>query len=418
MADKKKLILLFLILLIAAISLSPRFSFGLLFAKRSLDIRVEDMMLAAGLIFWLLYNLASGKSNFKVPPLFWQITAWLSFAIFSILVNLLFKKGNLELTFFYFLKEVEFFILYLFVFYLISAFNIPQKKLLKYWIFFTVINVMWLVYVFAFDIQWSIFYGPNSFIEPKGPFPSGGFFLILFIFFFNLFLFYWSKLNMPIGRKITFFVLSVLPIVGVVSSGSMASALGLAVSLLTSLFLFLLNRKTFTSFIKIIILGTVMMGIFFMVLSVVPVWKIVSLKKIAYEYQSGDPESRIGILKSYLEKIPNNPEVLLIGLGVFGEAHSQYTRVLLERGVIGLILFFWLIGSIVRISWRGFLEGDDVYKKGLCSGLISATFAMMAISIPNDAFMVVKVAQVYWFFAAMAMSAIVAKNGIKDIKGI
>lgn len=95
-----------------------------------------------------------------------------------------------------------------------------------------------------------------------------------------------------------------------------------------------------------------------------------------------------------------------MGMGVLGEAHDQYIRVLLEKGITGLFMFFWLIYSILKISYKGFKEKDDLFKKSLCAGLFVSTVAMLVMAIPNDVFMVVKVDEVYWFFAAMTMASI------------
>jgi hypothetical protein len=282
---------------------------------------------------------------------------------------------------------------------------------MKWWFFFALINIFWLVYVFIFNIRWSILYGPNIFSEPQGPFPSGGFFLLLFIFFFNLFIFYYSKLKILKIKKITILILCLLPALGTFWSGSMASTLGLFFSMSISIFLLYKDRINLLSIFKISILGVLTFIILILSIQTLPVpQKIISSKKIIYEYTSGSSNSRGGILKNNLKIILSSPLSLIIGVGIKGEAHSQYMRVILERGIIGLFLFFWLIWSILNISYNGFKEREDLFKKGLSAGLFIATITMLVMSIPNDPFMVVKIAEVYWFFNAITMTTILTSQ--------
>ena len=411
---KKLIIYIFLVLLIAAVSLSPRFSLGVLFPGRNIDIRAEDVLILIGLIAWIFYILIKGKYKFKLPPLFWPIFCLLGWGFFSILINLLFGNILLGEAFFYFLKEVEFFVLYFFIFSLISVFNL-NKQMPKWWFGFALINVLWLAYVSIFNIRWSIVYGPEAFAEPRGPFPSGGFFLLLFIFLFNLYLFYYSKLYISKTKKFFILMLSIAPIVGVVSSGSRASVVGLVFSLFISFILILMGKINFVSFVKIAALCVFFIFVFSQILYFVPsVTRVVYLRGMLQEYAFNEPGSRMVILNNHLSELLSSPKNLIIGLGISGEAHSQYIRIVLERGIVGLFLFFWLMWSILKISYREFREKDNLFKSGLCAGLFVATIAMLAISIPNDAFMTVKPNEVYWFFAAMAMSEIFAQG--KNVK--
>jgi len=400
----KKIVYLFLFLLIAGISLSPRLPLGVLSIGRTIDIRAEDVILCLGSIVLLFGIFVSGKYKLQLPPLFWPIVAWSGFGLFSVSMNLLLGEINFNFAFFYLLKEIEFFVLYLVVFFCISNFDL-RKQLVKHWFFFTLVNIFWLEYVFIFDVKWSIFYGANMFAEPQGPFPSGGYFLLVFIFLFNLFIFYYNKIEISKLTKISLLGLSLSPILGVILSGSMASAIGLFCAIFVSLFLLLKDRINSKTFAKITIFVVVALGILLLSIQALPVNKrIISFSKIKREYVTGSTDSRIGILKNHLSIILSSPSNLIMGLGVRGEAHSQYMRIALERGLVGLFLFFWLMWSILKISYNKFKTKDDLFKKGLCAGLLVSTIAMLVMSIPNDVFMTVKPAEVYWFFAAMALA--------------
>src|SRR6185295_7396334 len=100
----KKIAYLFLIVLVVAISFSPRLSLGLISGRRNIDIRAEDMVLGVGLLVLLCSAFILRKRQFKTPPLFWPVAAWLALGFFSILVNLILFNTTPEISFFYFLK--------------------------------------------------------------------------------------------------------------------------------------------------------------------------------------------------------------------------------------------------------------------------------------------------------------------------
>ena len=406
----KKNIHLFLFFLIAAICLSPRFSFGALYNGRHIDIRAEDIILCLGLMAGLFYIFIHGKHKLELPPLFLPIASICSFGFFCVLINLLLGNIILGVAFFYFLKEIEFFLLYFIVFYCLSSFNFSEQ-IVGYCLFFGLVNIFWIVYVFFFNVKWSIFYGPNSFVEPRGPFPSGGFFLMFFIFFLNLFIFYFNNLQISRAKKMLLFATCVLPSLGVISSGSMDAVLGLFSSIPISLFLLFKNRINFAVFLKMIILFSVSVCILLSIIYVLPVSKrIVSFDKIKNEYTSNSKNYRGSIIKDHISTLLKHPEYLIIGIGVFGEAHMQYMRVALERGIMGLFLFLWLMWSILKVSYGGFNEKKNLLIKGLCAGLFASTVVMLMMGVANDVFMVVKPDEVYWFFAAMAIAAIYEKK--------
>jgi O-antigen ligase len=53
-------------------------------------------------------------------------------------------------------------------------------------------------------------------------------------------------------------------------------------------------------------------------------------------------------------------------------AHSQYTQVLVDMGIIGFAAFIWLLYSILRYSYKNYNSIDDKYLKNLNMGIIFA----------------------------------------------
>jgi len=69
-----------------------------------------------------------------------------------------------------------------------------------------------------------------------------------------------------------------------------------------------------------------------------------------------------------------------------------------------------LIFVIIKKSFKGFLSKKNPFIIGLSSGLFVATLTMLLISIPAEAFIVVKIAETYWFFAAITMAVLASKK--------
>jgi O-antigen ligase len=285
--------------------------------------------------------------------------------------------------------------------------------------FLAFINTLWIFAVIVFKISWSSYYGPAAFFESEGPFPSGGFFLMLFIFLFNIFIFYYGKLSISLLKKILLFVLCTLPVVGVISSGSRTAVLGLAVSLGTTLLVYLTHRKiSFGRIFKIIIVTIIIAVLFLVLINILGLsGRLLLHTNFGWEYGSSNPESRISILRGHLSDVLHGSLFnFFVGNGVVGEAHSQYIRVLVERGILGLLLFIWLMASIIKVSYTNIKDKSDLLKNSLAIGLFVATISMLVMAISNDVFMVVKPDEVYWVFAAMTLAFIVKSQHVNSYK--
>ena len=63
------------------------------------------------------------------------------------------------------------------------------------------------------------------------------------------------------------------------------------------------------------------------------------------------------------------------------------------------------ISVIIRnASWH-FLHERDPLIVGIASALLVSTVAMLILSVGAEAFRVVKIAEVYWFFVALSTAA-------------
>ncbi len=402
-----------LIFLVMAIAFSPSFSAGVIEGGRIIEIRVEDILLVILGLAWIANFLISKKEKIKKPTLLLPILAWLSIGFISTLVNLSLTNIDISRGFFYFLKEIEFFFLYFYVFYHIKNIN-SAECIINLWIIVGVVNICLIIFQFITDTGYGT-YGPSMFME-KGPFPSGGSFLILFANLFNVFLYYYLHIKLSKVKKIIL-LLAILSIpIGVISSGSRTSILGLILVVVLSLFFYQIKYGVVKSVFTLLGL-LIIIGIIFSFVS----GKVPYILGLQPEKVLGSIIVRSGIWKAQIETMPEKLFYYLFGMGksvrlYTEESHSQYIRNFIETGLIGSLIFFFLIFVIIKKAFRGFLLRKDPLLIGLSSGLLVSTIAMLFISIVAEGFLVVKINEIYWFFAAITMAALSNKIKVNELK--
>ncbi len=402
-----------LILLAFAIALSPRFSIGQLSGgiagSKIIDIRIEDLILAGLILLWVVQFLFSKRTTFQKPLLFFPIALWLGFGLLTTLLNII--LGNIEpfRAFFFSLKETEFFILYAYVFS-----HIPDiasaKRLLGFWLFLGLANTLWAIVQLVGDLRINYYYGPTLFAEPQNPLASGLFFVILFLFLFNVFLYYYANLNISALKKIFIAFPILLLLIGAFASGSQTAFASLIGGLFASLVLYTMKSNAQKFFLLSSLLGGVaVIVLLFFTLNPYPIGRQTSTDRIFGELSLSRQGSRINIWKFYLTKTFEQPLGPFIGFGksFVGEAHDQYIRNFLETGIIGSILFLFLVFAIIKESFLSFSKSNDHFIVAVSAALIVLTCAMLIASIPAESFIYgAKISALYWFFTAITLSAL------------
>lgn len=414
-----------LALLAAAIALSPSFSGGHLAGGKIIEIRAEDILLVILGLAWIANFLISGRKKIEKPPLFLPIFVWLGIGFLSLLANWIFGKLSIATGYFYFLKEVEFFFLYFYVLYHIK--NISSAKfLIKLWVFLGAFNAGYVIYQLIrgsrFDTGIGFRSGEygTSAIGEWGVFPTGAFFLMIFIFLFNIFLFYFSNLNISVFKKWLLGAVTISPLIGVIGSASKTNFLGFIVALLLALFFLFLKKKNFNTILIAILILIFISSVFIFIFRSNPfigerLSSVFNFTNLRSNYEAG----RVVVMESQLEESFRSPSRSLLlpffgfGKGYVGEAHNQYLRNFIEAGLIGSIIFFILIFAIIKKSWHGFSKSQDTLSTGLSAGLLVATLVMLFLSLATEAFIVVKPSEVYWFFAGLTI-VVLSLNAKKE----
>jgi O-antigen ligase len=110
--------------------------------------------------------------------------------------------------------------------------------------------------------------------------------------------------------------------------------------------------------------------------------------------------ARLASFKQIMEDWPKKP---IIGYGVTGYEFldSQYPRVLIETGIVGLIAFLYLLYSIFRLAIRRMRDTKNPYLKGLAIGFFAGYIGLLFHALGANTFIIVRIMEPFWFFAGI-----------------
>lgn len=407
-------------LLALAIGLSPSFSVGTLDDIRPFNVRAEDIVLFLLFLFWI-FRASFSKlefDKFEKAPFFYAIFAWVVIGFLSLIINWRFGDLPLIRSFFFFLKEVEFFLVYFIVF-----FSINKKEAVNFitglWIFLGVVNAAWIIFELLAGLKITYYYGPTTFLEPLGMFMGAGFFLMLFIFVFNLLLYYYRSLNWPWWKNALIISAVLSFVIGIISSGNRnafwSGMFALFLIIILYIYKFRSSKKLISGILFLGIIFVLLISSYFFVTHYAPgVKRLFNTETMLREFVNPEKSleniTRIDTWISQIKESVKKPFFLVFGYGkasffFTADSNSQYVRNFIETGVLGSLAFFFSIFLILKTSWQNFKKSNDPFVTAYSAGIVVSTFAMLLMSISHDAFTSVKIAESYWFFIALAITA-------------
>jgi O-antigen ligase len=110
--------------------------------------------------------------------------------------------------------------------------------------------------------------------------------------------------------------------------------------------------------------------------------------------------ARIASLKEIMQDWPKKP---IFGYGITGYKFldSQYPKVLIETGMLGLITFAYLLYSIFRLAVKNLKEVKTPYFKGLTVGFLVGFIGLLFHALGANTFIIVRIMEPFWFFAGI-----------------
>jgi O-antigen ligase len=385
-----------LYILIFSMLLSPEITIGETAGAslgRGLTLRLEDFLLVVIGISWFAKNAVNKEIGlFLRTPLnkaifFYVITCLVStgFGIMSGRVGA--KTGSL-----YVLKYVEYFIVYFMV-----VNHLKSTEQIKRFVFCLLLtcfitSIIGILQIPAGGRVSAPFEGeigePNTF---------GGYLLFLGAIIAGL------LLKAEKGRSKQLFILMICAIIPpFLFTQSRASYLGLIV---TCFVIGMLTRH------RIIILGFITIALLLSPFFLPREVKDRILFTFTQPEESGQvhigrlhldtsTSARIASLKQVMEDWPKKP---VFGFGVTGHKFldSQYPRVLIETGIIGLIAFLYLLYTILKLAISRMKEAKTPYFKGLAIGFFAGYIGLLFHALGANTFIIVRIMEPFWFFTGI-----------------
>jgi O-antigen ligase len=117
-----------------------------------------------------------------------------------------------------------------------------------------------------------------------------------------------------------------------------------------------------------------------------------------------DPSAstRIESLRSALKKWVKNP---VFGDGVPGGYflyEVQYSRLIRETGLLGLLVFVWLMARLYKAGMRSYANTSlDEQEKGLSLGFICSLTGLLVMGFAAEVFIIIRIMEPFWFLAAI-----------------
>ncbi|MBN1273254.1 MAG: O-antigen ligase family protein [Candidatus Aminicenantes bacterium] len=382
-----------LILLIFSMLLSPEMGMGQV-PGREVVIRVDDILLAIITFTWLAKTAVNkGLALFIKTPLNKAISLYIMVCVVSTLRGAVVGYVNPTSGFFYVLRYIEYFLLFILV-----ANHIHSKKQIKYFLtaFFitcAVVSVYGIMQIPSGIRVSAPFEGeigePNTF---------GGYLLFILCIASGIVL-------QKVSKRIKFALIGmgVLSFIPFLFTLSRASYLAIIFSFVTFI---ILSRKKLE--LTAVVLAVILIGLIFVPEAIFSRVKYTFQQRESRLVRLGDtyldPSASARII-SWKESFQAWKKTPIMGRGVAGYffVDGQYVRNLVETGIIGLSSFLWLFWLIFKHSHKIFREREDELYKGICLGFIAGFVGLSIHALTANTFIIIRIMEPFWFMAGIVM---------------
>ncbi|MFH1507841.1 MAG: O-antigen ligase family protein [Candidatus Omnitrophota bacterium] len=382
-----------LILLIFSMMLSPELKLADV-PQRAVVMRVDDILLLVVFFSWLA-KMAINKqlALIKNTPLNLPIAAYILIYMFSTGRGIIAGYISPVASSFYILKYIEYFML----FFMVSN-NVSSKRQIKIFIKIFLITcaitcVYALITIMPMGRATAPFEGPTG--EPN---TLGGYLILLFAITAGIFAYSQSRIwRFWCGVLACFIFVTLLQ---TLSRGSYIAFIPMYLAIIA------FTRRKKALFVVILILAI------FILPAKLPTKVIERITKTFTAGQVYEPFAgtritleqsaayRVEAWKYVIKKWSKNP---FLGFGVTGVGlvDTQYPRVLGESGIIGLLIFIWMLSAIFKNTIQVMKTIQDDWMQGLSMGFLAGLIGLTFHCFAANTFIIVRIMEPFWFLAAI-----------------
>jgi O-antigen ligase len=394
-----------LYILIFSMLLSPEFVVGETGGAslgRGVTLRIDDLLIIIIGISWLArMSINKELGLFLRTPLNTPIAYYIIICLVSTLFGALFGRVNIKTGFFFVLKYFEYMIIY----FMVSNHLRTRKQATYYlWALLITCAIVSLIGIFQIPSGGRVtapFEGASG--EPN---TLGGY----LIFMISIACGFILTTNSSLDRlKYGFLIfLFIIPFIYTQSRSSYLSVIPAIITLI------ILSEKRGWIIGICIILG----------LSLPIITPEIAKQRLAYTFVQGKSRTDVVHVGGVKLDTSTSARILswrnasrdwikhpVLGFGVTGYhfLDAQYIRVLIETGLLGLFIFFFLLLTIFRKAYENFKASEDSFEKGLTMGFLAGFMGLIFHSIGANTFIIVRIMEPFWFMTAMVVL-------IKDLK--
>jgi O-antigen ligase len=95
---------------------------------------------------------------------------------------------------------------------------------------------------------------------------------------------------------------------------------------------------------------------------------------------------------------------------------SMYPRVLTETGLLGLVAFFVLCGSLFRMGTTSYRNATDQFSRGIALGFLLGLVGLLVHAVGANTFLIVRIMEPFWLFAALVVRSLLIVQAVEAVK--
>ena len=385
-----------LYLLIFSMLLSPELSIHKTtgaFLGRGITLRFEDFLLVVIGLSWFAKNAVHKELGlFLKTPLNKAILFYVLACLVSTIIGIAEDRVEIKTGMLFVLKYIEYFILYFMVVNHVK--DNDQGKRLIFCLLFTcfIVSILGIIQIPGGERASAPFEGETG--EPN---TLGGYLLFIGAIVAGLII---KSENRKLRALMLILVLAMVP--AFLFTQSRSSYLGLIP--VCFIFGFLAKRK-------IIVVGLITIA--FLLSPLILPTQVKNRILYTFTQPQRSDQLEIGGLRfdtstsarliSTKEILKNWPKHPIFGYGVtgYGFNESQFPRVLIETGILGLIAFIYLLYSIFGLAINRIKEVKSPEFKGLAYGFFAGFIGLLFHSLGANTFTIVRIMEPFWFLAGI-----------------
>ena len=389
-----------LYILTIALLLSPEITAGTVGAQqeRGVNLRYDDILIVIIAMGAFVKQAFDGHFRlWRSNPINPGILAYLSVCIASTLLALNRGVGAWDpsVAFFVILKMLQYYTIFCLVGLVVTDVNKLRHQLI---VFFSVSVIICIYGIFSIGTTYRV----SAPFEAGGSEPNtlGGYLLIVITLAAGLFAFAPKK-----KLRLLFALIMLIAFIPLLYTLSRATYTALFISFAVVAFM---SRKQVlvATFVTVLVLSPFIMP------------KEV-LQRFMYTFhEQGVPiqvagrDTNIRVDKSTYErvyvweKVRHNLKVWpIFGGGVSWDTvlDSQYARVLIETGILGILSFMFLKYRLLRTALESYRWNSYWLTKGLSLGMFASTIGLMVHCLGTISFLIVRIMGPFWFLMALTV---------------